>query len=247
MTELNGKPGSIIKIKSFIPSLDKYVEGFQEGELIVISGPTKMGKTLLAQSFTVAFVRQQYYPLWFSFEVPAKQFLGQFRELPFFYMPQKLRAHAINWFKDRTEESFLKYNTRIIFIDHLHYLIDLARLRNPSIEIGQIIRQLKTLAVEKGYIIFLLCHTTKGASDPSMNYESIRDSSFISQESDCVLMIKRVPKEGETDARLRVEFHRRTGVIEKIVNLIKVNGYLVEKEMAEIIDYKTKSAGDDEF
>jgi len=80
-----------------------------------------------------------------------------------------------------------------------------------------------------------------------MNYESIRDSSFISQESDCVLMIKRVPKEGETDARLRVEFHRRTGVIEKIVNLIKVNGYLVEKEMAEIIDYKTKSAGDDEF
>ena len=230
---LSSKPESILSLKSFIPSLDKYIEGFQDGELITVSGPTKQGKTLLCQSFTMAFTKQQYFPLWFSFEVPYRQFLNQFRDIPLIYMPQKLRVHALNWFKERVEESFLKYHTRIIFIDHLHYLIDLARLRNPSIEIGQIIRQLKTLAVEKNYIIFLLCHTTKGASEPDITYESIRDSSFISQESDCVLMIKRTPNEGETAAHLRVEFHRRTGVLEKVVYLIKVNGYLVEKEIHE--------------
>jgi len=148
-------------------------------------------------------------------------------------MPSKLKPHALPWFEDRVYESFEKYHTRIIFCDHLHYLIDLARIRNPSIEIGQIIRRLKSLAVQGNFIIFLLCHTTKGSNEENLSHESIRDSSFISQESDTVLMIKRTPSKGENASRLRVEFHRRTGVIEKIIDLIKVNGYLVEREVQE--------------
>jgi len=230
LVQLKQMPESVIEVKSFIPSLDKFTEGFKEGELIVISGPTKQGKTLLGQSLTHAFVQQQYYPLWFSFEVPIKQFLSQFPEVPLIYMPSKLKPHALPWFEERVHESFEKYHTRIIFCDHLHYLIDLARIRNPSIEIGQIIRRLKSLAVSGNFIIFLLCHTTKGSNEDNLSFESIRDSSFISQESDSVFMIKRTPNKGEDTARLRVEFHRRTGVIEKIVNLIKVNGYLMEME-----------------
>lgn len=226
--KLKEQPESIINVKSFIPSLDAAVDGFTEGELITISGPTKQGKTLLAQSLTVQFVKQQYYPLWFSYEVPVRQFLNQFHTLPLIYLPSKLKAHALPWFEERVQESFEKYHTRIIFCDHLHYLIDLARIRNPSIEIGQIIRRLKNLAVSGGYIIFLLCHTTKGSNEDSLSYDSIRDSSFISQESDSVFMIKRTPDRGENRARLRVEFHRRTGVIEKVIELIKIKGYLAE-------------------
>ena len=227
------KPDSVINVKSFIPSLDAAMDGFRDGELITISGPTKQGKTLLGQSLTVSFVKQQYYPLWFSFEVPARRFLNQFHKLPLIYMPQKLKPHALDWFEERVHESFEKYHTRIIFCDHLHYLIDLARIRNPSIEIGQIIRRLKSLAVSGEFVIFLLCHTKMGSSEENLSFESIRDSSFISQESDSVIMIKRTPKEGENTARLRVEFHRRTGVLERIVKLIKVNGYLGEIEKEE--------------
>ena len=229
LVQLKQMPESVIDVKSFIPSLDKFTDGFKEGELIVISGPTKQGKTLLGQSLTHAFVRQQYYPLWFSFEVPARQFLSQFPKMPLFYMPAKLKSHALDWFEERVYESFEKYHTRIVLCDHLHYLIDLAKTRNPSIEIGQIIRRLKTLAVSGEFLIFLLCHTTKGTSEDNLSYESIRDSSFISQESDSVLMIKRTPKNGENTARLRVEFHRRTGVFEKVVDLIKVDGCLQEQ------------------
>jgi len=239
---LKDQSQSIINAKSFIPSLDAAMDGFREGELIVISGPTKQGKTLLAQSLTAAFHKQQYYPLWFSFEVPARQFLNQFHILPLIYMPVKLKPHAIDWFKDRVQESFEKYHTRIIFCDHLHYLIDLARLRNPSIEIGQIIRTLKTLAVEGNFVIFLLCHTAKGSNEENLSYEAIRDSSFISQESDSVIMIKRREDLGPNRAKARVEFHRRTGVIEKEVHLIKVNKYLFEyaedKEEQERLPYK---------
>lgn len=220
---------ALIRVKSFIPSLDSAIEDFRDGELIAISGPTKMGKTLLAQTLTVNFVKQQQFPLWFSFEVPARQFLSQFTDLPLIYMPGKLRAHALDWLEARIRESFEKYHTRIIFIDHLHYLVNLMRMKNPSLEIGQVIRRLKGIAVNGGFVIFLLCHTTKGKSEGDLSYESIRDSSFISQESDSVLMIKRTPEDGETAARLRVEFHRRTGVLEKVVDLIRIGGYLRER------------------
>ncbi len=233
MIQLKEKPDSIINVKSYLPSLDDAVDGFREGELIVVSGPTKNGKTLFCQSLTASFIRQQYYPLWFSFEVPAKQFLNNFPQLPLIYMPQKLKAHTLLWFEERVKESFEKYHTRIIFCDHLHYLIDLAKIRNPSIEIGQIIRRLKSLAVSGEFLIFLICHTTKGSSEENLSFESIRDSSFISQESDSVLMVKRTPEKGENMARLRVEFHRRTGVMEKVINLIKLNGYLKEHEIEE--------------
>ena len=231
--KLKESPESLIRVKSFIPSLDAAVEDFRDGELIVISGPTKNGKTLLAQTLTANFAKQQHACLWFTYEVPARQFLSQFPELPLIYLPAKLKAHAMTWVEDRIQEAFLKYHIRTVFVDHLHYLFDLARTRTPSIEIGQVIRRLKTLAVNDGFIIFLLCHTTKGASEGDLTFESIRDSSFVSQESDCVLMIKRTPDKGERTARVFVEFHRRTGVLEKMIDLVKVNGYLQEKSPRE--------------
>ena len=145
------------------------------------------------------------------------------------YLPSRMKAHVLSWIEERIQESFEKYHTRVIFIDHLHYLFDLARTKNPSIEIGTVIRRLKTLAVSKGFIIFLLCHTKMGASESNLTYESIRDSSFVSQESDCVLMIKRKPEQKKPNAaRLRLEFQRRTGVLERAVNLEEIDGHLRE-------------------
>jgi len=221
-----------INIKSGIPTLDYYCDGFRDGELITISGKTKQGKTLLAQSLTHNFSLHHYPPLWFSYEVPARQFLSQFETIPFIYMPSKLKAHAMPWIEERIMESFAKYNTKIVFIDHLHYLFDIQKSRNPSLDIGAIIRQLKGIAVNNEFIIFLLCHTSK-SKDENESYESIRDSSFVAQESDCVIMVKRTPDLGETFARARIEFHRRTGVMEKVIFLQKTGNYLVERKQVK--------------
>jgi replicative DNA helicase len=231
--KLKESPESILRVKSFIPSLDAAVDGFRDGELYTISGPTKMGKTLLAQSLTMSFFKQQYQPLWFSYEVPVRQFLSQFPETPFIYLPAKLKAHVLPWVEERIQEAFAKYRCRIVFIDHLHFLFDIGRAKNPSLEIGAVIRRLKTLAVQEGFLIFLLAHTVKGKSDTNLSYESIRDSSFISQESDCVLMVKRTPEDGENTAKLSIEFHRRTGILEKMVDLVKVDGFLQEVTQRE--------------
>ena len=218
------------KIMSNFSSLDKATDGFVGGELIVISGPTKNGKTLFAQSLTNEFTKQNSFPLWFSYEVTPKYFFRAFPELPLFYLPRRLKMNALDWVIMKCLESFRQYHTRIIFIDHLHYLFDIARVKSPSIEIGTVIRNLKMLSVKMGFIVFLICHTKKNQKeDEKLSYDSIRDSSFVSQESDCVLMIARDYKI-ENKAWLSIEFHRRTGVLHKKIPLMKIDGYLRELE-----------------
>jgi len=230
--KLQAQPEALVNVKSLIPALDQAMEGFRDGELIAISGPTKNGKTLLAQTLAVNMVKQQEFPLFFTFEVPARQFLDQIRENealpPMMYMPAKLQVNAIDWVEERMQEAFHKYHTRVAVIDHLHYLVDIARMKQPSLEIGTVIRTLKSIAVNNSFVIFLLCHTKMGKHEGSLSYESIRDSSFISQESDSVVMVKRTPECGANVARARVEFHRRTGVIERPVCLVKQGPFLAE-------------------
>lgn len=233
MIAASESPSSRIRVRSNLPSLDAAVDGFQGGELYVISGPTKHGKSLLAQSLTVSFAKQQFQPLWFTYELPARQFLSRFPEAPLIYLPAKLKSGAMEWLTERCGEGFAKFHTRIVFIDHLHYLFDIARTHNPSLEIGSIIRRLKTLAISEDFLIFLLCHTKMGSREENLSYESIRDSSFVSQESDCVLMIQRTPDEGQNTGRVSVEFHRRTGVIQKMVKIIKVGGLFQEQAPQE--------------
>ncbi len=97
----------------------------------------------------------------------------------------------------------------------------------PGLEIGAIVRRIKRFAVENDFIIFLLAHIKKNEGE-DLSYRDLRDSSFIAQDSDTVIMIKRTPKEGINVAKARVEFHRRTGVMEWVVTLEKQHGYLRE-------------------
>jgi archaellum biogenesis ATPase FlaH len=218
-----------ITIKSGMLALDHALEGgFFTGELYAISGPTKNGKTLLSQTLTKNFFMQQYFSLWFTFELPPKQFLGCFPDLPLIYMPRLLKSHDLDWVCNRIIESYQKYHTRVVFLDHLHYLFDMAKTKNPSMEIGTVIRRLKKMAVDNNLLIFLMCHTSKAGVE-NLSYQSIRDSSFVSQEADSVFLMVRTPKGGENKSLLSVEFHRRTGVIERKIKLEKVNGYIQEE------------------
>ena len=127
-----------LKVWSKFPRLDQYIDGFVPGELITISGATKSGKTLFAVSLTKNFVEQNFIPLWFSFEVAPKYFLRLFPELPLFYLPKNLKMGALDWVLFKIREGLREYNTRIIFIDHLPYIFDIARVKQPSIKTCQI-------------------------------------------------------------------------------------------------------------
>jgi len=223
--------GDIRSFQSNIPTLDSTLQGFQPGELIAVSGLRKSGKTLLCQSIDRGFWKSSLRSLWLQYEVTPRQFAESFPDginLDMTFAPKKMKAHVLQWARDRILEAIAKYGISIVFIDHLHFLFDMGRIRNASLEIGQVIRYLKFLAVELNIVIFLLCHLRKTELDKEPTDMDFRDSSLISQESDVGLLIWRV-KDSESQAWMKVCYSRRTGTWEKKIKLAKQqNGLLGE-------------------
>jgi replicative DNA helicase len=223
---------SPFSFKAKIPSLDDAIEGFEAGELVTISGLTGQGKTTFCQSLTWNFFLQNIPSLWFSFEMNYRQFLRKLPEELFCYLPLNLKTNKLMWIRDRIHEAKLKHDVRAVFIDHLHFLCDMAKLRNASLEIGAIVRGLKRIAVELNIIVFLIAHSTKIKFDEEPELDSIRDSSFIPQDSDIVLIIWRGKDKATGDFLnkniLKVVKSRRTGVMGKKIVLIYRDGLLWE-------------------
>ena len=230
---LTDRKGQEFNIKSTLYQLDKIIDGFQEGELTIISGEPKSGKTLFCQTLTMNFARQGIRSVWFTFEVGAFQFLKQFgSNMPLFFLPMKLTSNSLAWIEQRIVEAILKYKVQVVFIDHLHFLIDMQK-SNISLEIGKVVRFIKTLANKYSLCIFLVAHIGKTKTEKELDYDDIRDSSFVSQESDNTFMIWRSKKEKD-QSTLKVCLNRRLGVLNKTIKLIKVGNFLGELIKEEI-------------
>jgi replicative DNA helicase len=214
-------------MKSNFPTMDNLIHGFWGGELTVISGPTKMGKTTLAQTLTVEFAEQDKSGIWFTYEVPALQFLDYFPALPAFYMPSQLRSNALDWLYKRVYEAKLKFGLDYAFIDHLHYLIDMNR-HNISIEIGHVMRFLKKMAIAMNIHIFLIAHLEKIRLDNEPDETNLRDSSFVGQECDNCFMIWRKRSSEYNEAVVKIVLNRRFGVMGKKFTVMKIDKFLRE-------------------
>jgi len=224
------------------------IGGFETGELIAVGGPTKNGKTLFAQTLTVNLQSAGVNCLWFTFEVPVRQFLAQMPKSTVFFLPKKLQQGKLDWLRDRIWEGKIKHNSQVVFIDNLHHLIDFSTVKNVSLDMGVVIRFLKRLAVELNVVIVILCHSKKPASNEVQEVSEwdLRDSSFIPQEADSTIMVQRkknpdviiegrkMPKTEEysNKAIIKVCLHRRTGTMGKVIHVAKV-GNLLEEDITK--------------
>lgn len=164
--------------KSGIDIFDDALKGgFFAGQVVVISGHTNEGKTSLCRTFTDSFAKQGINPLWFSYEEVEEEFLEKFPAtiLPFFYMPNELTDKSIKWVHERIKEGKLKYNCRAVFVDHLHYLVDLYKIKNASIEIGAVMRSIKKVAIANRVAFFLVSHVAKIDRSRELQAGDIRD------------------------------------------------------------------------
>lgn len=180
-----------------IPMLDACMDGFRRGQLIVVSGPPKHGKTALCQTFTRRFTDQGLRCTWFSYEVGMEEMFEKFpMDKMDFYIPNYLESGNVQWIERKIIESKQKFNTDIVFIDNLDFLRDPEVLKinmNLAAYVGSIVQKLKRIAVEQNVIIFLMSHIRKnnwtGNQLPSV--EELRDSGQTAQLADIVLMVMR--------------------------------------------------------
>jgi replicative DNA helicase len=234
------KPIDRVTLYSGIKDLDDAVRGFQPGELIVISGPTAMGKTLLADTMIRTMRKEAHFSLLFTFEVTAET-IAKEHNTPesVLFLPLQHVAMDLEWLRKRCLEAKLKYNCEAIYIDHLHYLIDMGGRLNMSLEIGRVMRFLKKeIALAMNLCVFIVCHVGKLNFEVEPSIYHIRDSSLIAQESDTVLMVWRRKDKDYTGASvdsllqglatIKIEKARRSGVMGKKIPIRKEGHILIQ-------------------
>lgn len=175
---------------------DEASGGLETGEVVVITGHTKNGKTLFAESWinAMALSDPQAKAAIFSFEVqPERMLLKYPKEKNFpLYVPSQLKTMDYAWLFDRCAEAKFKYNCRIILIDHLHFLVDMSTKQNMSLNIGAFMRRVKQeIALGLDMAVLIIAHQGQPKEKQEASLSNMRDSSFIGQESDTTIVVSR--------------------------------------------------------
>jgi replicative DNA helicase len=116
---------------------------------------------------------------------------------------------------------------KAVFIDHIHMIFSVSKVeRSISLEIGDMVAEIKQMALKHGVAIFLIAHS-KDAPDGTNREprkEDIRDSGLISRLADWIVGVWRIPNsddgtssrrkevnEGDNKSKVRVFKNRRVG------------------------------------
>lgn len=239
-------------IKSRITGLDSILTGFLPNQVITLAAPTKHGKTSFCVELTVRW--PELAPLWLPLEESAEELIQKFldrdQEPPLFFTPSVTSGDTLLWVEKKIVESIAKFGTKVVFLDHLHRVVSFKGER-IDLRIGETMQGLKQIAKKWGVTIFVIVHLKKTFLESQPEIEDLRDSSFIAQESDTVLMLWRESwrdEGGEVQiserANLSVQANRRTGKTGN-VKLIFKNGRYYEQEWKprkkELLEAKEKT------
>ena len=263
-TELQKTSDSMYQVPTGIIGLDRLLGKTEAGELVILTGPTGEGKTTLAITMTRNIATEGVLSMWFTLEVTPRQFIkkiiGKIQDikfLPLFYMPAKNVDNQIKWIEERIIEAKAKFNVQVVFIDHIHQIFSLDKMKhgNVSLELGDLVAKIKDIAIQNNLVIFLIAHTKddpQGSTSKEPTKESVRDSGLITRLADSIIAVWRIPKElsvgdaikitsrktiGETDnwAKVRVLKNRREGTLGTII--MECNDhYFTEKDYRKEIE-----------
>lgn len=221
---------------SGLHQLDNILGGFHPTQLVVLAAPTKSGKTQFCMELTIRM--QEYMPLWLPFEESAEELIRKFMErgvdIPQCAAPKQMMGNTLAWVEKKIVEAKIKYGSRVVIIDHLHFLVPFNSERMDT-RIGQTMRGLKKLAREHNVLIILIAHLKKTKLDIAPDLEDLRDSSFVAQEADTVMMLWRETERKDNrvtvtnNAVLSVQANRRTGETGNVEMTFK-NGRYIEED-----------------
>ena len=94
------------RYSSGFEKLDNLIGGFSEGDLITVTGPAGEGKTTFCQNLTTRLLKNGIKSLWFSYEIPAEQFIIKFgEEVPEGYLPKNLVSRSTTWIERKIVEA----------------------------------------------------------------------------------------------------------------------------------------------
>lgn len=249
MVEKLAELPTVPRYKYGISNIDYLTEGFETGEVIVITGWSGYGKSTYVRSMLTNFSRQNLSVLCISYEGKISQFFRKLsKPLPNFFLPEKNKSYDMDWMEKRIREGALNNGVKVVLLDHLHFIINppgpnMKDTYAYTLQVGVLIRRIKELAVELDVAIFLVAHCAKppknseGKPPPLPQKADLKDSSAVEQDSDAVYAIQRVFKKpkgmasASYEAIDETEFfiikQRENGMLGRKAKLTYVDGELI--------------------
>ena len=145
------------------------------------------------------------------------------------FVPEKNTSGKIEWIKEKIKEGWIKYATKVIFIDHIDFLTpsSVKTSDNEQIALKRIAIELKQLALELEVTIVVMAHIKKIDDNREPRLHDIGYSAGIFQLADYVFMIYRekitnsglVSTEGDmatNNTFIRILKNRETGDLKYI-------------------------------
>lgn len=176
---------------------------------------------------------------------------GEEPKVPLFYLPhagldeadsdyvrdwetkRRRRYEMVDWIEDKIIEAKVKVEKdgallKVVYIDHIHQIFPMAKMQNVSLEIGDLVARIKSMAITHNLAIFLIAHTKDDpqgtAREPRK--EDIRDSGLITRLADTIIGVWRIKNsndgtkqrreeidEEDKKAKVRVFKNRRSGTL----------------------------------
>lgn len=178
-------------------------DGVSPGQLISITGITKNGKSSFARHLMQNFYDSELAPCVLSFEETPREIVRKEikyqNPIPNYYMPAVMSFDgSMEWIENKVLESILKFGTRIVLIDHLHFIVDVGGSSERfDLKILDAVKKLKQMAQTMNVTVFLICHLKKVAIDKNPDLNDVADSRAIAQWSDKVWCVWREGKKND--------------------------------------------------
>lgn len=177
------------KVRTYFEKLDYFLDGgLQGGELMIMSGPSGNGKSLICQSMAYNQGANNISSLWLTLEMGWQSTTRKFMamdwkyqttenpdKLPIFY-PIDNRALSLDWLKKQIFKAKRENGIEIVYLDHLHSLLSLTDMKgNTPLILGGIVKELHQIVIEADIPLVLIAHTKKLNVGDIPDINSIRD------------------------------------------------------------------------
>ena len=199
-------------LKTGFVDLDNILKGMKNEDLIILSGASTTGKTTIALNMINSMLKDKKKVLVFLLEGRIFFFIErlmsieagrpitelskeELQELKTRYTDYQLYFYsgsqsllAVDKIVEKTKACKKLYNIDLMVLDHLHKIVERGK-DNYSALVGRTVSELKNVAVDAKIPVICICHIKKLAKNAVPSMQDLRDSSFIHQDADVVLML----------------------------------------------------------
>ena len=220
--EMMKDPEKIHGIPSGYSVIDDLTRGFEPGELVIVGAVEGVGKSMFVQNMFhnmgIRGVPNLFISMEMTNEETQKRYIEmhmdvdqcsreeaaeKIKQMPLYaYETDNMNLEELD---SKIAEAKEKFGIKIMAIDHLHYFAP-QDTQNSSAVIGYLIRNLKMMARKNEIPMIVISHLTKQKSKKMPDKSSLRDSSFIAQDADAVIMLNRDWGSEDAIARNTLEF-----------------------------------------